>query len=100
MTARCGSVTPEAADALQSACRQSSEPGESLNAAITLAEAGAVAVVVYDVLGRSVQLPLAGALTAGTHRAAVDVASLAPGAYVVRATSGTQVASARLVVAR
>lgn len=109
MTARCGSATPEAVDALQSACRQSSEPGESLNAAITLAEAGEVAVVVYDVLRRSVQLPLAGALAAGTHRAAVDTAALAPGVYVVRVTAdgsganpgtGPVVQTVRLTVVR
>ena len=78
--------------------------GTSAAVTLTLAEAGEVAIVVYDVLGRAVQTPLSGALTAGAHRASVDVASLAPGVYVVRASvnteGGTVVRSARLTVAR
>ena len=78
--------------------------GTSAAVTLTLAGAGEVAVVVYDVLGRAVQTPLAGALTAGAHRAAVDVSALAPGIYVVRATVNTAgvavVRTARLTVAR
>ena len=67
-------------------------------------------MVVYDVLGRAVQTVLAGTLGEGTHRAALDVAALAPGAYVVRATvvggrgantgGGVAVRTARLTVTR
>jgi len=61
-----------------------------------------VTVTVYDLLGRAVAVPVSGALGAGSHRAAVDVAGLAPGVYVVRASvdAGAVVRTARLTVAR
>ena len=71
---------------------------------LTLTEAAEVAVTVYDLLGRAVQTPLAGALAAGLHQTDVDVSRLAPGVYVVRAAvntaAGTVVRAARLTVAR
>ena len=82
--------------------RGRTEPAVSSNAAVTptRAEPADATVTVYDLLGRAVATPLAGALPAGAHRAPVDASALAPGVYVVRATVGTAVASARLVVAR
>ena len=60
---------------------------------------GALEVVAFDALGRRVAVlhdgPAAGAL-----RLEVDTAAWPPGVYVVRATSRTATASARLVVAR
>ena len=77
--------------------------GVTLTLTLTLATAADVTVTVYDLLGRAVATPLAGALAAGTHRADVDGLRLAPGAYVVRAVVGTAagrvVRSARVTVA-
>jgi len=51
-----------------------------------LPASGAVTVAVYDVLGRRVLVAHEGVLGAGEHALSVDVSSLAPGAYVVRAS--------------
>ena len=71
---------------------------------LTLAEPADVTVTVYDLLGRAVAVPLAGALAAGTHRASVDVPALAPGVCVARVAvntaAGVVVRASRLTVAR
>jgi hypothetical protein len=67
---------------------------------LTLAEAASVMVGLFDALGRRVAVLHEGALAAGVTEVAVELSGMPPGVYVVRATVGSQVASARLVVAR
>lgn len=57
-------------------------------------------VMVLDALGREVMVLLDGTARAGEWSALVDTGSWPAGVYVVRATLGGRVASARLVVAR
>ena len=66
----------------------------------TLPEAAAVAVRVYDVLGREVARRDEGPMAAGRHEAALDVAALPAGLYVVRIRAGEASAVARFTVAR
>ena len=67
---------------------------------LTLAEAGAVRVVVLDALGREVAVAFDGTVGAGETGVDVETASWPPGVYVVRAEASGRVATARLVVAR
>ncbi len=64
---------------------------------LTLAEAQAVAVDVFDVLGRRVALLHDGPLAAGAHAFRADVP---PGVYVVRARSASATATARVTRVR
>ena len=68
--------------------------------AFSLAEAGAARLSVVDLLGREVAVLVGGTQAAGRHVASVDTAQFAPGVYVVRLTSGRDVASRRLIVVR
>ncbi|MDT7858170.1 zinc-dependent metalloprotease [Rubrivirga sp. S365] len=63
-------------------------------------EASAVAVVVYDVLGREVARVVDGEVGAGTHRVQFDASALSPGVYVVHMRAGTFVATRRVTVAQ
>ncbi|HLA63160.1 MAG TPA: T9SS type A sorting domain-containing protein, partial [Rhodothermales bacterium] len=65
-----------------------------------LPEAGRVRVAVYDVLGREVAVLADGEGAAGRHEAVLDAGALAPGAYLVRLTSGDTTLVRRLTVAR
>ena len=67
--------------------------------AVAAPEAGPVEVSVYDALGRRVAHAREGR-PAGTHRVAVPVAGLAPGAYVVRVETASDAASQRFTIAR
>lgn len=71
---------------------------------LSLAEASAVAVRVYDVTGREVVARPASTLAAGSHRIALDTQGLAAGLYVVRVTAEgtttTETATGRLTVVR
>ena len=67
---------------------------------LSLVEAGPVRVVVLDVLGREVAVVLDGTAAQGETTIGVETGAWPAGVYVVRATVGSQVASARLVVAR
>ncbi len=62
--------------------------------------AATVRVAVYDVTGREVAVVADGPLEAGRHALALDASALAPGLYVVRVQSGSEVAVRRVVVAR
>ena len=64
-----------------------------------LAEAGAVRVVLYDVLGREVRVLAEGVRSAGTHTVRVETEALPPGAYVLRldTAEGTRSLSLTLV---
>ena len=55
--------------------------GTAASVVLTLAEAADVTVAVYDLLGRAVATLTQGERTAGTYRASLDVAALAPGVY-------------------
>ena len=68
--------------------------------AVSLAEAGPARVVVLDALGREVAVVLGGEATAGERVVVLDTSQWPAGVYVVRASAGASVASARLVVAR
>lgn len=66
-------------------------------------EVGATAHVrltLYDVRGRQVLSLQEGPLTEGTHTATLDTEALAPGLYLLRAETGTTVATRRLTVVR
>ncbi|MEM6327531.1 MAG: lectin-like protein [Bacteroidota bacterium] len=67
--------------------------------ALSLPEAGAVTVAVYDAMGRQVA-SVQQAAAAGSHRLGVPVAGLAPGIYVVRVESPSGTATRRLTVVR
>jgi hypothetical protein len=60
---------------------------------------GEARVAVYDALGREV-LVLHDGLAAGSIQARVEAGQLAPGAYVVRAATGTTVQTRSLTVVR
>ena len=66
----------------------------------SLAEAGDVALDVYDALGRRVATLAEGARAAGDHTARWDAADVAPGLYVVRLRAGDAVATHRVTVVR
>ena len=65
-----------------------------------LAEAGDVAIELYDTLGRRVALVAQGPYGPGRHTADLSVSTLPAGVYVVRVTAGATVQTARLTVAR
>ena len=67
---------------------------------VTLAEAGAVRVAVFDAQGREVAVAFDGALGAGERAVPVETGAWPAGVYVVRVSGGGGEASARLVVAR
>ncbi|MEM1054392.1 MAG: M36 family metallopeptidase [Bacteroidota bacterium] len=68
--------------------------------AFSLAEASEATVAVYDVQGREVAVLAKGRHEAGAHEVAWPTGALAPGVYVVRLLSGTEVATRRAVVVR
>ena len=68
--------------------------------AFGLAEAGPARVAVYDALGREVAVLADGVLDVGRHQAALPTRTLPAGAYVVRVTTASEVATARLTVVR
>lgn len=68
--------------------------------AFTLARPGAVALEVYDALGRLVATPLDAERAAGDHTVAFDASGLAAGMYVYRLRAGDEVLQKRLTVAR
>ena len=74
--------------------------GGRVEVVVSLAVAQTVRVVVLDALGREVAVVLDGTASQGETAVGVDTGSWPAGVYVVRATAGTRVASARLVVAR
>ena len=65
-----------------------------------LPEPAAVRLVVYDVLGRAVAVPVDAWRTAGPHEAVLDVTSLASGVYVCRLEAGRWTQSQALIVRR
>ncbi len=102
-TAPLFAVATEAAPLEASGVAVSVRPnpaGGRVEVVLTLAKAQPVRVVVLDALGRVVALVLDGAAAAGERLVSVDTAAWPAGVYVVRATAGTQVVSARLVVTR
>ena len=64
---------------------------------LTLTEAGAASVSVYDALGRRVAVLHDGPLGAGPHTFRIDGGGLAPGLYVVRAEGGRGRGAVRVV---
>ena len=74
--------------------------GSAVTIPLRVIEAGSVRVAVYDVLGRELVVLHDGPASAGALPLTLDAAALAPGPYVVRATSGTGVATRTLTVAR
>ena len=66
----------------------------------SLAEAGEVAVEVFDALGRRVLTLARKDAAAGTHDAALDASLLPAGVYVVRLQAGATVQTRRLTVVR
>lgn len=58
--------------------------GDRARVAFEVAEAGAVSVVVFDALGRQIAVVADGHHAVGPHTAALPLADLPPGVYVVR----------------
>ena len=86
---------------LSFALAASPNPVRALGAVVlTLATAETVRVAAVDALGREVARLHDGPLAAGVHRLGLDARLLPAGVYVVRATAGVRVATARLVVVR
>jgi len=67
---------------------------------LTLRAAGPARVAALDALGREVALLHDGPLPAGSHAFRVNGRGLAPGAYVIRASAGTWMSHALLIVTR
>jgi hypothetical protein len=57
-------------------------------------------LTVYDIAGRKVAVPFAGAAVAGENEVSVDVSALAPGVYTYRLEAGGEAAAKRMVVVR
>ena len=68
--------------------------------AFTLAAPGDAHLALYDALGRRVAVLVEGPAPAGHHTATLDVAGLAPGAYVVRLEAAGQRAARPVTVVR
>lgn len=66
----------------------------------TLAEPAHVRLVVSDVLGRTVAIPVDGQLAPGSHETLIDTSRLAAGTYFYRLESMERVARRMMVVAR
>lgn len=67
---------------------------------LTLATASGVTVALYDVLGRRLRVLHDGPAAAGPLGIRLDTSALAPGTYVIHASSGADSASLRVAVAR
>ena len=67
---------------------------------VSLAAAAVVELTVTDALGRQLRVLHRGPLSAGTHTVPFDVAGLAAGTYLVRASSGAGAASRPFAVVR
>ncbi|MEM1041536.1 MAG: spondin domain-containing protein [Bacteroidota bacterium] len=65
---------------------------------LSLDQAQAVQIDVFDILGRRVETVHRGALAAGVHPFSLDVRSLTSGLYVIRASGSDTQATRRLVV--
>ncbi|MEL6445881.1 MAG: T9SS type A sorting domain-containing protein [Bacteroidota bacterium] len=73
---------------------------EAVTVPLMLAEAAAVHVAVYDLLGRQVALLHDGVLVAGSNALAFETTGLPAGVYVVRASVGDVTETRRVTVAR
>jgi hypothetical protein len=65
-----------------------------------LPQQGPVRLEVYDLSGRLVETPAEGEMTAGEHYVCIDGYGLALGIYLVRLQSGSETATARVVLVR
>jgi hypothetical protein len=63
-----------------------------------LAEAGAVKLIVYDVLGRTVQVVDVPQAAAGSHQWRFDGGNLASGVYFVKLQTGTNILTTKLLL--
>lgn len=75
-------------------------PAAATTIPMGLGAPGHVALDVFDALGRHVRRVLDREMAEGAHRIEVDASELAPGLYVVRASTGDAVALGRFTVAR
>jgi hypothetical protein len=57
-------------------------------------------LTLYDIAGRKVATPFAGAAKAGENEVSLDVSALAPGVYTYRLEAGGEAAAKRMVVVR
>ncbi len=94
-----GEAPPEAEERVGVSVRPNPAGGR-VEVVVRAAEAGVARVVVVDALGREVVVVLDGAVSAGETALPVETGSWPAGVYVVRASVGSQTATARLVVAR
>ena len=96
-------VSDEAGPAAEALAFAPAVPNPATSAArvtLSVPQAGAVRLSVFDALGREVAVLADGTLAAGAHAFSVDAAALAPGLYVLRATTASGAATQRLTVAR
>ena len=92
------SVANETVDAATFALQAAPTPfGDATTLSLSLPEASALRVELYDVLGRRVRVYDEGARAAGLHRVRVSGADLAPGVYTVRLVAGDRQATTRIV---
>ena len=99
LAAVVGEALPAEASGVGVAVRPNPVGGRA-EVVVTLASAGVVRVVVLDALGREVAVVLDGDAPAGERVLSVETGGWPAGVYVVRATTGTRTATARLVVVR
>ena len=92
--------TDPAAGALAFAPASPNPAATAARVTLAVPTAGGVRLSVHDALGREVAVLADGPLAAGTHRFDLDASALAPGLYVVRATTASGAATQRLTVAR
>ncbi|OZC02064.1 S8 family serine peptidase [Rubricoccus marinus] len=91
-------ATPEAGFALGA---PSPNPARGMiRVPYALASSGEAEVSVVDALGREVAVLASGAHSAGSHEAALDASTLAPGVYVVRLSTPEASAVRRVTVVR
>ena len=74
--------------------------GRQATVRVGVPEAGPVEVSVYDVRGRRVAVATSGDRPAGWHDVRLDTGALAPGVYVVRASTAADVVTRPLTVVR
>jgi hypothetical protein len=77
-----------------------SPAADALTVAVTLPEAGRVAVALYDLSGRRVATVYDGQTAAGRHEVSCDVSALSPGVYLARLESDAGTLIRRVVITR
>lgn len=94
-----GEETPSAAPGIRLSVRPNPASGRVV-VVLALTEAAAPRVVIVDARGREVAVVMDGPAGVGEHAVTVETASWPAGTYVVRASSGNERVTARLIIVR